>query len=183
MCTVASITATFMLLLALTMTMSLVDACGSSRLPRSASEALYDDASTAATRQHVFRGTVIRDLSPLSPLHETDASSSHTPDGQSPIAHYIVQINRVYKGCSLKATDRILVSSGGVCGTRLTLDTTYVFTTSRLQSMDAAQWAMLGNRSKVKQVLFTSAETAILDWNEVDDNDKSVYNAYRKSCP
>lgn len=182
MCTITSTTTTFILLLALTMAAPWVEACGV-QLPRPASETMYDDDSAAT---HIFRGTVIRDISPLhestSALSPPGTASLNEPLTVSPTVRYVVQVNRMYKGCSLKAMDRILVTSGGVCGTSFQLDTTYLFTTDRLQPMDAAHRAMLGNRSKVKQVLYTSSETVTQEWNQVNDDDKAVYNASRRKC-
>jgi hypothetical protein len=140
---------------------------------------LQNDASC------VVRGTVIRDLSsaPRQSHHGMNEDES-LPDTRK----YIVQVSRVIKGCAVRAMDRIMVASfvsPEICGQGpLALNTEYIFSsTAHSQPMDIYSRAELGNRSKVKQTMWTTSCGFNLAWDAVSTSEREVIRGYRNQCP
>lgn len=149
------------------------DTLACSCMPTSANSTLYESWHATGL---VFRGTAIRDISPPPP--------PDTPFG-SELKIYLVQLGRVFKGCSLKAMDRIVVttrSSGSMCGNPLALNVGYVLSSGPSRPIDNTTRAELGSRTKVTQQVSIAMCGYNRHWDPVPEEEKAVLRSYEKIC-
>jgi hypothetical protein len=134
-----------------------------------------------------FRGRVIKDITaqppkPVKRGNATDVDIIMPFDFAD--KKYVVQVGRVFKGCAIKPTDRLLVTSGAhSCGISLTVNGDYVFSSGIPQPLDADTRAVLGNRTKITQSVEVGSCGFNQIWTTVPEEQKAMLRSYKKKCP
>jgi Tissue inhibitor of metalloproteinase len=130
-----------------------------------------------------FRGTVVRDITPPPPVPDPNNPIFMMPNGRN---QYVVQVGRVFKGCTIKQSERILVTSpmqSSMCGLSLAMGASYIFESGLApKPVDAATLARLGNRTKVTSTVSVFLCGFNRPWDSVSEDDKNVLRAFPRKC-
>lgn len=137
----ASSSMILLLLAALSLSFKLTDACDC--MPTSAERSLFSDRINS-----VFRGYVQRQQQ-IKPTNDTNA-----PAG---LNYYVVNVGRIFKGCTFKNATTILVetsSSSSTCGVTFDLKKNYLFSGNTVPAKaNIVKIAAMKNPSIVKDVM------------------------------
>jgi Tissue inhibitor of metalloproteinase len=126
-----------------------------------------------------FRGTVIKQIKTYPSGDEVNQRFDMTP------LKYVMEIARVFKGCSIKASDRIMVTtmkSSGLCGLNLSVNSSYVLSSGMGAPIDAETKAMLGNRTKVSQTVGVNSCGFYADMQYMSNATLAELRAYKNKC-
>jgi hypothetical protein len=118
----------------------------------------------------VFRGMVIRELKQTDP-------TSYTKE-------LVVKVERVFKGCTFKVSDRIIVatsSSTASCGVFTETNKAYVFSGSS-SPIAATTKQKLGKNTKISQLVSVMSCVYNREWDGVPAEDKALLRAYKNQC-
>jgi hypothetical protein len=147
-------------------------------MPMSLNETMY-----ASTESLFFRGTVVRDITPPPPVPDPNNPIFLMPTGRN---QYVVQVGRVFKGCTVKQSERILVTSAvqsSMCGLQLGVGANYVFYSGLApKPVDAATLARLGNRTKVTSTVNIHLCGYNRPWDSVSEDDKNTLRSFPRKC-
>jgi hypothetical protein len=98
---------------------------------------------------------------------------------------YVMEIARVFKGCSVKASDRIMVTtmkSSGLCGLNLSVNYSYILPSGMGAPIDAENKAILGNRTKVSQTVDVNSCGFYADMQYMSNATLAELRAYKNKC-
>jgi hypothetical protein len=132
-----------------------------------------------------FRAKVVRDLNaqPPQPVGQGNNTVVMMLDPFMD-KRYVVQVGRVFKGCSIKAGDRLLVTSGAhSCGITLAVGADYVLSSGLSQPIDATTRTNLSNRTKMTQKVDVGSCGFNRVWETVGEENKAMLRSYEKTCP
>lgn len=118
----------------------------------------------------VFRGSVIRAL---------------PSDEENQWNKFVVQVKRVYEGCTFKQGDRVIVatsSSSASCGVDLETSKTYIFAGENIP-MDSSTQIELGKRTKISRAVSVNACGYTREWEAVSTDDKKLLRSHVNQCP
>jgi Tissue inhibitor of metalloproteinase len=125
-----------------------------------------------------FRGTVIKQLT-----FPTGNGITKMFD-MTPLK-YVVEIVRVFKGCSIKASDRIMVTTmrdSALCGVNLSVNSSYIHSSGLGMPIDAETKAMLGNRTKISQTVDVNLCGFYANMQYVSNATLAELRAYKNKC-
>jgi Tissue inhibitor of metalloproteinase len=98
---------------------------------------------------------------------------------------YLVEIVRVFKGCSIKVSDRIVITTmkdSSLCGVNLSVNSSYILSSGLGTPIDAGTKAMLGNRTKVSQTVDVNLCGFYADMQYVTNATLAELRAYKNKC-
>jgi hypothetical protein len=123
------------------------------------------------------------------PLQDTSRSfrASVVREVKSAVRNYVVNVGRSFKGCEIKANDRVLVSLSAAQPMPLITGNNYLFvglsTDQLFQPLTLDEKAMLGNRTKVKVAVHLGAYNRPFEWQCVNPTDATILRTTKKVCP
>jgi hypothetical protein len=130
--------------------------------------AVIDLKTSLKRADAVFRGTVIRKLNDV--------------DNQS---FYEVQVNRVFKGCNLKQSDRVIVATGcnsANCGVNLNVNSSYALFAYNAALEEPIKKQLGKNPKKITQSLTITLCDYNVEWSNVRTQDLKSLRRNNNAC-
>jgi Tissue inhibitor of metalloproteinase len=124
------------------------------------------------TESVAFRGTVMRQV--------------YTNDTSTQTNKFVFAVGRVFKGCDIQPSDRIVVQTGSnsaMCGLDLKVGTNYLLTSrSTTQPLDKAMLDVLGQSTKISRQLWVSTCDFVREFTAVTEDEKKALRNHNKQC-
>jgi hypothetical protein len=100
--------------------------------------------------------------------------------------NFIFAVGRVFKGCDIKPSDRILVQTGSnsaMCGLDLKVGTNYLLTSrSTTVPLDKAMLDVLGQSTKISRQLWVSTCDFVREFTAVTEEEKKALRNHNNQC-